>query len=289
LDLLHVTFDYGVPLWLRVPVVLTVHDAWFEPETFFRSRWTKLYFQYMTKRGIRKATRIIAVSEFVKEKILTFCPWMQARAQDICVVPNGVGEEFSPAPGEGTGFDPLRAQDPYILYVGVLATIKNIMGLLDAYAHLRRIMPSAPRLVVAGKRDSSFPDPLPRVRELGLDEHVTLTGYVPDQALPDLYRRAALFVLPSFHEGFGIPIVEAMASGVPVVASNRGGIPEVAAGVACLVNPMASQEMAEGMKAVLCDPAESRRMVKAGLQRAKQFSWKASARRTLELYAQVGA
>ncbi len=289
LDLLHVTFDYGVPLWSSVPMVLTVHDAWFEADTFFRSRWTKLYFQTMTKRGIRKARRIITVSEFVKGKILTYCPWMRTRAPDILVVPNGVGEEFSPLTGMQQGPEQHRAQDPYILYVGVLATIKNLMGLLDAYAHLRRIMPDAPRLVVAGKRDRSFPDPLPRVRELGLDAHVTMPGYVPDQVLPELYRRAALFVLPSFHEGFGIPVVEAMASGVPVVASNRGGIPEVAAGAARLVNPSAPQEMAEGMKAVLCDPAESRRMVQAGLLRARQFSWKASARRTLDLYAQVGA
>ncbi|MFO0730628.1 MAG: glycosyltransferase family 1 protein [Nitrospiraceae bacterium] len=288
LDLLHITFDYGMPLLAPTPTVLTVHDAWFEAETFFRSRWTKLYFQTMTKRGIRKATRIITVSEFVKGKILTFCPWMRARAEDILVVPNGVGEEFSPLNGAQQGQDRPAARDPYILSVGVLAAIKNIMGLLDAYAYLRRIMPAAPRLVVAGKRDSSFPDPLPRVRELGLESYVTLPGYVSDQALPELYRRAALFVLPSFHEGFGIPVIEAMASGVPVVASNRGGLPEVAAGSARLVNPLDPEDMAQGMKAVLCDAAASRLMVEAGLCRAKQFSWKTSARRTLDVYAEVG-
>lgn len=284
IDMLHVTFDYGVPLWSSVPMVLTVHDAWFESETFFRSQWTKRYFQTMTRRGLHKATTIITVSNFVKNKILTYCPWMQSRSQDIHIIPNGVGEQFTPHAGNFGEPQHLRHLKPYLLYVGVLARIKNIMGLLEAYAQLRRMMPAAPRLVLAGKRDPSFPDPLPRVRELGLESHVTFLGYVPDHALPDLYREASLFVFPSLHEGFGIPVVEAMASGIPVVASNRGGIPEVAGGAVRLVNPVVPQEIAAGMKEVLEDASLRRRMVEAGLLRAQQFSWKISARRTLDLY-----
>ena len=284
LDLLHVTFDYGVPLWSSVPVVLTVHDAWFESETFFRSQWTRRYFQTMTRRGLRKAVTIITVSHFIKDKIVTYCPWMQSRSQDIHIIPNGVGEQFTPRTRNSSASQQVSALKPYLLYVGVLARIKNIMGLLEAYAYLRQIMPEAPRLVLAGKRDPSFPDPLPRVRELGLEAHVTFLGYIPDHALPDLYREAALFVLPSLHEGFGIPVLEAMASGIPVVASNRGGIPEVAGGAARLVNPVVPQKMASGIKEVLEDTSLCGRMVEAGLLRAQQFSWKTSAKRTLDLY-----
>ena len=284
LDLLHLTFDYAMPLWASAPILLTVHDAWFEAETFFRSEWTRRYFQTMTRRGLRRAGQVATVSQFVKDKILTYCPWMASKAERIHVIPNGVGAQFTPLGHPQSEPEETGVPQPYLLYVGVLARIKNTMGLFEAYAALRRSMPDAPRLVVAGKRDPSCPDPLPRLRELGLEAHVTLLGYVPDKALPDLYRKASLFVLPSFHEGFGIPVLEAMASGVPVVATNRGGVPEVAGGAACLVDPLRPDDIAGGIKTVLTDDRMRQGMVDAGLRRARQFSWTASARATLELY-----
>jgi len=287
LDLYHVTYDFGTPLHLPCKMILTVHDAWFERETFFRSDWTRRYFQAMTRRGLKRAGRVVAVSHFVREKILHHCPWMRKDEGKIRVVHNGVGEEFSPASVRPAPLWETWGVDRYILYLGVLAKNKNIFRLLEAYAELVRRQPQSPPLVLGGKREPSLADPIPVAQRLGIGQRVHFLGYVPQEALPDLYRGAELFVLPSLHEGFGIPVLEAMASGIPVVASRISAIPEVAAEAAVLVDPTRPEEIARGMERVLLDSRLREGLVARGIERARHFSWKKGAQQVLSLYREL--
>lgn len=275
LDLFHATFDYGVPLRAPCKVVLTVHDAWFGPQTYFRSPVRRIYYQTMTRRGLRLAVRVLTVSEFVKNKILTYCGDEPSLASKIRVIPNGVGEEFHPSIG-ARAIPPLVRKygiDRYLLYVGALATHKNFRGLLDGYARLHRRLPASPRLVVAGKRNPGLSDPARIVQEYGLDGAVLLPGYVPDAELPALYRGAEAFVFPSLHEGFGLPVVEAMACGTPVLSSDAGAIPEVVGDAALLVDPADPAAIEDGLAKILIDHALRGALIERGLIRAKAFSW----------------
>lgn len=289
LDLFHATFDYGMPLRAPCKVILTVHDAWFGPQTHFRSSVRRIYYQTMTRRGLRLAARVLTVSEFVKNKILAYCGGAPSPAPKIRVVPNGVGEEFHPAAGPRT-IPPLVRKhgiDRYLLYVGALATHKNFRGLLEGYALLRRKLPAPPRLVVAGQRNPGLSDPARIVRAYGLDGAVLLPGYVPDAELPALYRGAEAFVFPSLHEGFGLPVVEAMACGTPVLSSNVGAIPEVARDAALLVDPADPAAIQEGLAKILTDQALRNALIERGLIRVKEFSWRKIAEEICGVYETV--
>ncbi len=288
LDLLHVMFDYGMPIVPPCPFVLTVHDAWFESRTFFRSEWTRRYFQFMTRRGIRRAARVMTVSGFVRRKILDHCPWVRPEEAKIRVVPNGVGAEFTPGPARPPACLASRGVSAYLLYVGVLARNKNVVGLLEAYAKLVSRRPDAPPLVLGGARDPSFPDPAALAERLAIRPRVHVLGYVPEAELADLYRGASLFAFPSLHEGFGIPVLEAMACGVPVVASNTTAIPEVAGDAAVLVDPEKPEAIAAAMARVLDDAELRRLLIERGIRRSRALSWPRTARQVADIYAECG-
>lgn len=287
LDLLHVTFDYGTPLWAPCPLILTVHDAWFEAETFFRSGWTRRYFQTMTRLGLKRARRIVTVSQFVKDKVVAYHPWLAEDEGRIRVCHNGVGTEFTPGLSRRPPLLNILGGEDYLLYVGVLARNKNIIGLLEAYAALVARRPNVPPLILGGKRDPHHPDPQIIADRLGLGRRAHFVGFVPDAVLPDVYRGARLLVFPSLHEGFGIPVLEAMACGVPVVTSKTTALPEVAGDAAMLVDPGRPEAIAAGMEAVLFDEALRGRLIDRGLRRAKRFSWEQMARDVLAVYREA--
>jgi glycosyltransferase involved in cell wall biosynthesis len=287
LDLFHATFDYGLPLAAPCKQVLTVHDAYFGPKTYFRSKWTRRYYQFMTRRGIRKAEAVITVSDFVKEKILNFYPEMKEHEAKIQVVHNGVGEEFNTASPRSFPLLEKYGIERYLLYVGALTEHKNLFGLLEGYSDLVRRHPDVPPLVIGGKPNPNLADPKPFIEKRGIEKKVLFLGYVPAEALPALYRSALLFVFPSLHEGFGIPILEAMACGTPVVTSTVAAMPEVAGDAALLVDPARPEAIQAGMAKLLFDPRLRRDLAEKGLKRAKEFSWEAMARKTLQIYEKV--
>ncbi len=287
LDLYHVTFDYGTPFFLFCKTVLTIHDAWFEPETFFRSEWTRRYFQFMTRRGVRKAHRVITVSHFVRDKVLKYCIRNQEEAVKIRVIHNGIGEEFTSVESHTSPLMERYGVQNYILYIGVLAKNKNIFRLLEVYARMNRQDPEIPHLVIVGKRHPGIADPISWVEEFGIQKKVLFLGYAPDEMIPELYRGAQLFVLPSLHEGFGFPVLEAMACGTPVVTSNRTALPEVAGDAAILVDPTCPEAIQEGITKGLYDVELRQELVRRGVNRAKEFSWKRMAQQVLKVYKEV--
>jgi glycosyltransferase involved in cell wall biosynthesis len=287
LDLFHATFDYGIPLAAPCKRVLTVHDAWFEQKTYFRSKWTRRYYRFMTRLGLRKAEAVIAVSQFVKEKILHFCPDMKRSEAKMTVVHNGVGEAFNTALPRSFPLLEKYGVEEYLLYVGALTEHKNLFGLLEGYARLVHQHASVPPLVIGGKANPHLTDPRQFVEKWGIEKKVLFLGHVPDEALPALYRGAALFVFPSLHEGFGIPILEAMACGTPVVTSNLAAMPEVAGEAALLVDPRRPEEIQSAMASILFKPGLGKTLSERGIRRAGAFSWKKMATQVLEVYKEV--
>ncbi len=178
----------------------------------------------------------------------------------------------------------------YVLYLGTLKPSKNIEGLISAFHALKLQIPrtnkqiSNLKLVIAGKKGWMYETIFEKVKSLGLTDDVIFTDFIPEEDKPGLIAGAKVFVLPSFWEGFGLDVLNAMASGVPVVASNVGSLPEVVGTAGVLVDPKDIDSMATGMKKVLLAPKEKyNRMVMEGLSQAKKFSWEKTARETLKV------
>jgi glycosyltransferase involved in cell wall biosynthesis len=175
----------------------------------------------------------------------------------------------------------------YILFVGTLEPRKNIQGLLAAYRILVERDPATPKLVLAGGVTPAAHPWVAESRSAPLGGRVEIAGYVPDDRRTALYADARLLVLPSFEEGFGLPVLEAMALGVPVVASDRGALPEVLGGAGLLVDPSDVGGLARAMESVLADAGIAARMRGDGLQRARGFDWLESARTLLGAYGRA--
>ena len=263
LDVLHCPTYYGPVSYRRsrsrVPVVLTVHDCgvWRHPEAF--GRWTRAYVPRAVPRVLRGAACVIAVSEFTRRELVELTAIPEER---IVVVPNAVEPVFSP--------DGDAADGEYVLAVGTLEPRKNLARLAEA----ARIAGHELRVVgEAGWGDVRL-------------EGVTWLGRVDDDELARLYRGALCLAYPSLYEGFGIPVLEAMACGTPVVTSRGGGTEEVAGGAAILVDPVEPEAIAAGIGESIARRDDLRAR---GLARAAEFSWDDSVRRTVEVYREVSA
>jgi len=255
LDVVHTTIFRG-PLRSHVPVALTVHDlaVLHHPEAF--PAWTRLYAGTALRATVRAARRIIAVSDFTRREVIRLCDVDPDR---IDVVPNAVDPIFSPE-GPAAGGD-------YLLAVGTLEPRKNLPAAIEA----ARILGAELRVVGArGWGD---------VRVEGAD--VRWLGRVADDELATLYRGARCLVYPSLYEGFGIPVVEAMASGTPVVTSVDSAMADVAGSAAVLVDPADPAAIAEGVEEA-CRRREELREV--GLDRAARYTWSAAAESAVAAY-----
>jgi glycosyltransferase involved in cell wall biosynthesis len=176
--------------------------------------------------------------------------------------------------------------DPYLLYVGSLEPRKNLIRLLEAFALLGQDRRRTKLVIVGAPKWQTSPI-LRRVRELGIEQEVRFLGPVPDDELPSLYSAAQLLVLPSLYEGFGLPVLEAMACGAPVVASNVSAIPEVAGDAAILVDPFDTRSISRAIARVLEDRALAEQMRARGLAQASRFSWELNIRDTCQIYEKV--
>ncbi len=248
-------FQHSLPLW-RGPAVVTIHDLSFERDTASMGRADRMIFRFVVPRSVRRARRVIAVSERTKRDLVEL---YGVPAAKIAVTPHGVDPAFGP------GRDGPR---DYLLYVGAVQARKDPLAAADAAAAV-----GLPLVVAGPEREPALARELER---RGAD----LRGYVEKDELAELYRGAAALVLPSRYEGFGLPVLEAMACGTPVVVSGDPALREVAGDAAVY----AEGDLAEAVRRAL---AERDRLVAAGFERARAFSWDETARRTLEVYREA--
>jgi len=280
-DIFHAT-DHLLPHLFRVRSVFTLHDLAFRfyPQTHTPlSRW---FLALMMPRFLRAATAVIAVSECTRRDAIRQYGLDEARVR---VIHEGVNPRFRPATPEAIAAIRQKYNLPerYVFYVGTIEPRKNLTTLLEAYLSLKN-QRSGCGLVVAGSRGWRCQGFFRRLRELGLEGQVILPGFVPDEGLPALYSGADLFVFPSLYEGFGLPVLEAMACGTPVVCSDTSSLPEVGGDAALLVPPDDAGALAAAMQRALQDQALRAQMRALGLEQARRLTWEKAAQQTAMIY-----
>lgn len=289
-DLFHSPDFVLPPVRGHIPTILTVHDLSFVhyPETF-PPRLVS-YLNSVVPDSISRASHILADSLSTKRDLTTV--W-EVPDIKVTVLYSGVNERFQPVRDERV-LSALRQKyslgdSPFILTVGTIQPRKNYEMLVRAFGRLDNRLPH--RLVIAGGQGWLFDELLAEIERLGLDERVRLTGFVDDVDLPALYSAADLFAFPSLYEGFGLPLLEAMACGTPVIASNASSLPEVAhqgnQPAAVLLSPTSEQDWTAVMMTLLQDHGARQALVEAGFRQVTRFRWRNSARQLIDLYEEL--
>lgn len=261
---------YKRPWSLKVKSIITVHDI---NPLFMKSYslFYKIYFKTILKQSLKKSDFIVVVSRYVKKQL---CSLFNVDPQKIVVNYNSLDENFLNV-DESQMYSVLekyKINSDYILYVGNLMPHKNIPTLIKAYAELSDNIKDKYKLVVGGAKSKTYNQLAKLAGKMDLLDNIIFTGFIDDSDLAYLYRKASLFVFPSFREGFGYPPLEAMASGVPVVASDRTSLPEVIADAGILVSPDDISGFTKAMERVLTDKELSQKLIEQGKKRAKEFS-----------------
>jgi glycosyltransferase involved in cell wall biosynthesis len=287
LDLFH-SPDFVLPPVARARTVLTVHDLSFMRYPECSSKPLLDYLMRSVPPAVRRADAILADSESTRRDLVEL---LQVEPERITVVYPGVEPHFCPG-GDDAAVPATLARygirRPYLLGVGTLQPRKNFCLLIRAYHALRQQRRIPHQLVIAGGRGWLFDEIHDTIRTLYLEEQVQLTGFVADGDLPALYRGADVFAFPSLYEGFGIPVLEAMACGTPVVTSTASSLPEAAGEAALLVDPNDVDALTEALWRVIEDSALRNALCARGFEQVKRFSWAESARRLQAVYYAVG-
>lgn len=282
-DLLDIFWSprHHLPLFLnpKVKQVVTIHDlVWrHAPETM--RGLSRLLDAFLMPRAIRMADGVIAVSEQTASDIVSELP--DVPGEKIRVIYEGASlvEPLPSAHLREIGID-----GKFILFVGTLEPRKNLRRLLQAYGKLEHSLRERFRLVIAGGKGWGREDIPSVIRELGIEEATIVLGYVSDKTLATLYKYAELLVMPSLFEGFGLPLVEAMSSGTPVLTSDRSSMKEIAGDAGILVDPFDVASIVEGLTSILSNDGLRSRLSRAGLERAKDFSWERAATETMSFF-----
>ncbi len=287
IELYHVPQNgIGLPTQKVCPQVVTIHDLipYVYPETVGK-KYLQVFLQQMP--GVMASCdAVITVSEHSKKDIVDIFHYPADKIHVIYEAPEPV-YQLLPKADCMAALREYGIDKKYILYVGGFGPRKNVRGLLVAFAKVCRELPGDYLLICPGnwQRDGNSSDDL--IEALGLKERVIFPGYVPVNHLPWFYRGAELFVYPSFYEGFGLPVLEAMACGAPVVASATSSVPEVAGDAALLVDPHDTKNLSQAIYAVLTDPALAADLSARGLSRAAAFSWQKTAAETVRVYRNI--
>ncbi|MCU1334423.1 MAG: glycosyl transferase, group 1 [Bryobacterales bacterium] len=285
-DLLHV--QYTGPLFTAAPLVVSVHDVSYLEYPQYFTRFRSVQLRLTVKRTLQRAARVLTPSEFSRRAILKH---YRIDEEKVVVVPNAAAAQFRPIEREAARAAIQRKfglRRPFVLTVGDLQPRKNHLGLLQAFEDVLQAEPQLQHDLVFVGKETWYSRELHRaVNRSALRDRVHFTGFVEDADLVQFYGASDLFVFPSFYEGFGLPILEAMACGRAVACSQLTAMPEVANAAGILFDPGSKAEMARAMLDVLLDPELRMRLERLGLQRAAAFSWEKSAAQTLRVYYDV--
>jgi glycosyltransferase involved in cell wall biosynthesis len=281
---------YVLPPLITCRSVVTIHDCihLMFPQ-YLPNRLAYAYARTSIGLAARRATRVLTVSESSKRDILKY---VDVAPEKIDVIYNAYDERFGVEPREE---DVVRLReryqltDEFVLYAGNVRPHKNLERLIEAFNIVRRRGLDHLKLVLIGDEISKYASLRRAVHRYQLHKYVRFLGYLPEETLAVMYRLAGVFVFPSLYEGFGLPPLEAMASGTPVVTSNVSSLPEVAGDAAVLVDPYDAGAIADGIYAVLTDEQLRATLRRKGVARAREFSWERSVRRVREIYGEVAA
>jgi glycosyltransferase involved in cell wall biosynthesis len=270
----------------RVPTVITIHDLSF---LRFADRFrpaNRLYLTTMTRLSCRRARRIIAVSQATADEIAR---WLAVPTERVDVVPHGVEHKrFHPLPSDQV--EAFRREkglpERFALFLGTLEPRKNLAVLVEAFARTQAHHQGVP-LVVAGGKGWYYQEVFQRVEQLSLTDTVWFPGFVPSAELPLWYNAATVFVYPSFYEGFGMPLLEAMACGTPVISSAASCMPEVVGDAGPLLKPDDTIGLAESLDRLLADADLRTELSRRGQERASGFTWEGTAAATVNCYHRV--
>lgn len=269
----------------RVRAVVTLHDL--IPMVFRdhapRSRKSRMYpvYAWLMREVAARADRLITVSESSRDDIIRLLRLPDKARDKVRVVYNGLHPRFTPDSSVP------KKEPPEILYVGRLDPYKNVPQLVSSFGESRKSLPAGTRLRIIGPPDERYPEAMQIARQLDLFPHMDWEGHVDNDMLLEAYRRAAVVVLPSLYEGFGLPVAEAMACGTPVICSDASSLPEVAGDAAVLIPPGNLHALSDALVRVLTSPGERERLSAAGLRQSARFTTDNMARETLAVYASM--
>lgn len=284
---------YTIPYFTGIKRVVAFHDTTFYRFPELHQKIKLLYFKALIPLSIKKSSAIISVSLSTKNDLIE--RFKRLDPNKITVIHHGT-DFFKAEKNEKETFCRKILEkynlktNEYFLFVGTLEPRKNIKGLLEAFHHLRqtdKAVEEKYKLVVVGKKGWFYNEIFETTQRLKLETAVIFTGYVEEEEKQALLLNASLFIYPSFYEGFGIPILEAMAGGTPVITSGVSALPEVAGDAAVLIDPHKWEEISTAMKTLLGDRTLYEDLTKKGLAQAKKFSWQSTAKETMKLIEKI--
>lgn len=259
------TPQYMLPLYSGIPCAVTIHDLL---QVHYGAPHKRLYFERVLKPLYRRAAKVITVSEFSRREI---SEWTRIPIHKISVVANGVGAQFSPK--ARSRYCAHVCPFPYLLYIGNRRHHKNLQRMLEGFAEA--CIPGDVKIVLSGDASEQL---IRLANRLGIGHRIHFAGHIEEALLPAWYASAIAVVNVSLYEGFGLPVLEGMASGVPVVAANCGALPEVAGDAAVFVDPCNVADIARGITCATSNGSVRQTCVGKGLKRASQFRWEDSAK-----------
>lgn len=283
-SLFHCT-HYNIPVFYGGRMVVNMYDLIhiLYPD-FLPSRAAHYYARFMFGLAAKKAAKIVTISEHTKRDLIKY---LKVKESDIRMIYPAVGPEFIPSDDKRKK---MKAKyGDYILYVGAVRPHKNVFALASAFCELKKGNKIPHKLVIAGKAKADYIDKINGlVTAQGQSANFIHIDNSDFDDIRALYCGADLFVFPSLYEGFGLPVLEAMASGCPVVSSNASSLPEATGDAALLVNPDKTDEIAEAIFEVLSKETLKKQLTAKGFERIKHFSWNKAAEETLALYRELG-
>lgn len=281
LDIFHA--QHVLPPFLKCKTVTTIPDIAYEHFPDFFSPLQRKWMRILIPLAARKSDHIITVSEYSKRDLVQT---YGVSPRKITVTYEAAGSDFFPLNKEKVREEIARRYGivgDFVLYLGRLQGRKNLSRLVGAYDLARRAG-FHHKLVLAGKKDSGFEPVWARIQELQLENEVLLPGYIAANDLAKLYNAAEVFIYPSLFEGFGLPILEAMACGVPVITSRGSSLEEIAGDAALLVDPFSEGSIWDALKTLLGDATLRQKLSRAGIERSQQFDFRRTAQQTMHVY-----